>query len=163
MKKFRFNELQCKDSERLLPILNDSEIKETLPGLYCRSLSDVEEVLNYFNMFGNHLFEILDSNSNTVGILGTEFRTSNSLELSFFISKEFRNLHYASQSLKDFLLDLSKKNPNITDIFFFINKDNQKSKKAVESIGASFSHTFEDEEDVYRKTVSSSHPDELFI
>lgn len=163
MKKFRFNELKHADSERLLPILDDPEIKETIPGLYCQTLQDVESVFNYFNMFGNHLFEILDSNNNTVGILGAEYRSSNSLELSFFISKEFRNLHYASQSLKEFLMNLSQKNPNITDVFFFINKDNQKSRKTVESIGANFSHTYEDDEAVYRKTISSSQPDELFI
>lgn len=163
MKKFRFKKIETKDAQRLFPIFNDDEIKNALPGLYCQTVSETANILNYFNSIGNQIFEILDKSDNTVGILGAEYRSQNSLELSFFIAKEFRNLHYSSESLREFLLQLSEKQPNITDVFFFINKENQKSKKAVQSIGAKFSHTYEDDEDVYRKTISSTSSNELFL
>lgn len=161
MKKFRFKKIETKDAHTLLPILNDEEIRDALPGLYCENISEATNVLNYFNSMGNQLFEILNSHNSIVGILAAEYRTQNSLELSFFISKEFRNLHYSSQSLKEFLLELREKKPNITDVFFFINKENQKSKKTVKSIGARYSHTYEEEDEVYRKTISPSEPEFL--
>lgn len=163
MKKFRFKKIETKDAQRVFPIFNDDEIRNALPGLYCQTPFETTNILNYFNSMGNQIFEILDKSNNTVGILGTEYRSANSLELSFFIAKDFRNLHYSSESLKEFLLQLSEKNPNITDVFFFINKKNQKSKRTVQSIGAKFSHTYEDDEEVYRKTISPSTPDEFFL
>lgn len=49
------------------------------------------------------------------------------------------------------------------DDFFFINKENKKSRKAVESVGAEFSHTYEEVEDVYRKKLSDSNNVDLSL
>lgn len=163
MKKFRFNKIETKDAERLFLIFNDDEIRYTLPGLYCRTLSEASNILDYYNSIGNQIFEILDKDNNTVGILGTEHIDTGTLEISFFISREFRNRHYSSQSLKEFLLDLKERDPNISDVFFFINKENKKSRKAVESVGAEFSHTYEEVEDVYRKKLSDSNNIDLSL
>lgn len=132
MPELRIREWQNTDMNTYFDLCHEKEVREYFDTLYCRNIKEVKVLFKNRKKkkFYNFLIEV---NQNVVGVVVGNAQ-KNSIEVSYFIGKEFRRKGYCVKAIA--LLKEAFKDTQYKSLHFKISKYNANSLKVMEKIGA---------------------------
>lgn len=132
------------DTVEYLKLANEVEVGKFFKLAYCRNKSEANDIIDLFTTSEDYIaFKILNCKNQLVGtIVGEKKERKKTIEISYFIGKDFRGRRYCENAIIEYAKHIAKNfSQKYKCLEFCISIINYPSKKVMNTLGIKLAYT----------------------
>lgn len=132
------------DTDEYLKLANEEQVEKFFKLAYCRNKSEANDIIELFTTSEDYIaFKILNCKNQFVGIIvGEKKEKKKTIEISYFIGKEFRKKKYCKNAIIEYAKYIAKNfSQKYKNLEFCISIINYPSKNVMNTLGIKLAYT----------------------